>query len=248
MSSDAQRAPTGRRTARKITASTTRGGAPAQERKLRTQGRETLRKLLDAGMVVFDRRGYHAARVDDIVKVARTSHGTFYLYFANKEDLFWALLSDVSEEMIALSASLGAVSPGRKGYDDLRTWLDRFVELYTRFAPVIRAWTEAETDTTEMGAFGTDLLSRFARRLGDRIREVDSQPGLDPDIASLAMVALIERFSYYVLTRSVNIDREQLLDTLATVLHVGVFGGARGRRPAAAGVGATSRSMVVPAG
>ena len=60
-----------------------RGGAPAQERELRAQGRKTMRKLLDAGMTVFERRGYHAARVDDIVKVARTSHGTFYLYFAN---------------------------------------------------------------------------------------------------------------------------------------------------------------------
>src|ERR1700736_900506 len=103
---------------RKIPASSTRGGAPAQERKLRSQGKETLRKLLDAGMATFEARGYHAARVDDIVKVANTSHGTFYLYFANKEDLFWALLADVSDEMIALSASLGPVPAGRKGYDE----------------------------------------------------------------------------------------------------------------------------------
>src|SRR6266478_5363429 len=94
----------------------TRGGAPAQERELRAQGKKTMRKLLDAAMVVFEKRGYHAARVDDIVKVARTSHGTFYLYFANKEDLFWALISDVTDEMTALSASLGPIGGGRKGY------------------------------------------------------------------------------------------------------------------------------------
>jgi AcrR family transcriptional regulator len=246
MSADAQRAAARRRTAHKIAASTTRGGAPAQERKLRTQGRETLRKLLDAGMIVFDRRGYHAARVDDIVKVAKTSHGTFYLYFANKEDLFWALLSDVSEEMTALSASLGAIGPGRKGYDELRNWLERFIDLYRRYAPVIRAWTEAETDASEMGVFGAEVLSRFARRLGDRIREVDPPQGLDPDVAALAMVAMIERFSYYVLTRSVNIDREQLLDTLATMLHIGVFGGTRSRRPG--GIATASRAVVLPAG
>src|SRR5947209_1766891 len=88
-----------------------RGGAPAQERELRAQGKKTMRKLLDAAMVVFDKRGYHAARVDDIVKVARTSHGTFYLYFANKEDLFRALLRDVADEMTALADSLGPVGP-----------------------------------------------------------------------------------------------------------------------------------------
>ena len=51
-----------------------------------------MRRLLDAAIVVFDERGYHAARVDDIVRVAETSHGTFYLYFSSKENLFQALV------------------------------------------------------------------------------------------------------------------------------------------------------------
>ncbi len=46
-----------------------------------------MKRLLDAGMHVFAERGYHAARVDDIVRAARTSHGTVSLYFANKEAL-----------------------------------------------------------------------------------------------------------------------------------------------------------------
>src|SRR5919199_4433900 len=88
-----------------------RGGGPAQERELRAQGRKTMRRLLDAGMTVFEKRGYHAARVDDIVKVAKTSHGTFYLYFANKEDLFRALALDVAEEVSALSETLPPIGP-----------------------------------------------------------------------------------------------------------------------------------------
>src|SRR5438128_6342004 len=126
--------------------SAARGGAPAQERELRAQGKKTMRKLLDAAMVVFDRRGYHAARVDDIVKVARTSHGTFYLYFANKEDLFRALLADVTEDVRGLADSLGPVGPGEDGYRELRGWLARFCDLYVHYGPVIRAWTEAESD------------------------------------------------------------------------------------------------------
>src|SRR5437660_12891034 len=98
----------------------TRGGAPAQERELRAQGKKTMRKLLDAAMVVFEKRGYHAARVDDIVKVAKTSHGTFYLYFANKEDLFRALVADVAEEMTTLADSLGDVRSDESGFTELR--------------------------------------------------------------------------------------------------------------------------------
>jgi AcrR family transcriptional regulator len=65
-------------------------GAAAQNRELRAQGRKTMKRLLDAGMRVCAERGYHVARVDDIVRAARTSHGMFSLYFANKEDLLCA--------------------------------------------------------------------------------------------------------------------------------------------------------------
>ncbi len=80
-------------------------GEPASKRALRSQGRKTMRKLLDAAMVVFARRGYHAARVDDIVKVARTSHGTFYLYFSNKEDLLRALVTEAGDVVAALDSA-----------------------------------------------------------------------------------------------------------------------------------------------
>src|SRR3954469_25713818 len=106
------------------------GGTPAQLRSLRAQGRRTMRKLLDAGLRVFDERGYQAARVDDVVKAARTSHGTFYLYFANKEDLFRVLAEDCVAAMTALAGELGPVGPDRAGYDALRTWLGRFVQTY----------------------------------------------------------------------------------------------------------------------
>ena len=67
-----------------------------------------MRKLSDAGLRVFAERGYHAARVDDIVRAARTSHGTFYLYFANKEDLLRALAVECADSLFELADSLGA--------------------------------------------------------------------------------------------------------------------------------------------
>src|SRR5260370_33267488 len=56
------------------------GGAPAQDRELRAQGRETVRRLLEAGMVEFENRGLPGVRVDDGVRRAGISHGTFYPY------------------------------------------------------------------------------------------------------------------------------------------------------------------------
>lgn len=200
-----------------------RAGTPAQGRELRARGKRTMRKLLDAGMEVFASRGYHAARVDDIVKVAHTSHGTFYLYFANKEELLAALAQEVAEEMARLAESLGPLTPDADGYREMREWLERFSAMYERFAPVIRAWTEAEVGDSAFGRLGADVLAGFATALSARIRR--SRAGdLDPAVAGIALVAMIERLHYYVLARQVDVDRGAMLDTLASVAHGALFG------------------------
>jgi AcrR family transcriptional regulator len=207
-----------------------RGGAPAQERELRAQGRKTMRKLLDAGMVVFERRGYHAARVDDVVRVAKTSHGTFYLYFSNKEDLFRALLADVARELTQLAESLpDRIAPGADGYAALREWLARFIDIYSHYGPVIRAWTEADVDDSDIGRLGEEVTGDFAAALITRVSAAAVDVA-DPQLAALAAVAMIERFNYYVVSRRIEADRDDILDTLTSILHAGVFGGRR-RKP-----------------
>ena len=74
---------------------------------------------------VFAERGYHAARVDDIVKAAKTSHGTFYLYFASKQDLFAAIAEGVAAEMVDLARELPSLDgAGAGSADGFRDWLD----------------------------------------------------------------------------------------------------------------------------
>ena len=99
------------------------GGAPAQDRELRAQGRETVRRLLEAGMVEFEDRGFHGVRVDDVVRRAGISHGTFYLYFSNKEDLFKALLKDALHDMEIVAGDFPVVTSDDTGLNVLRQWV-----------------------------------------------------------------------------------------------------------------------------
>ena len=178
---------------------------------------------------VFAERNFHAARVDDIVKIAKTSHGTFYLYFSNKEDLFHTLATDVAEQMIALAESVPAITPDHAGYEALRAWLAQFSQLYEHYGPVIRAWTEAEIGNNDFGRLGADVLTEFTRALAKRIHD-HVATDLDAGVAALAVVAMVERCNYYVISGQVDISRKRMLDTLATVTHAGLFGG-DGRRP-----------------
>jgi AcrR family transcriptional regulator len=45
-------------------------------------------QILNEARDVFAKRGYHAAKVDDIIKAAGIARGTFYLYFEDKRAIF----------------------------------------------------------------------------------------------------------------------------------------------------------------
>jgi len=45
-------------------------------------------QILNEAREVFAKRGYHAAKVDDIVAAAGVARGTFYLYFDDKRAIF----------------------------------------------------------------------------------------------------------------------------------------------------------------
>ena len=209
---------------------TVTGGAPARQRTLRAQGRKTVTRLLEAALEVFDKRGYHAARVDDICEAAGTSHGTFYLYFASKEDLFGVLVDQVTEATMELSAALPPISAGAAGLAVLRRFLADFYAIYLHYHPVIRAWMETDVRDLDLARIGSGVLGGFAESLVGRVREIEPLPVDDPEMAALAMVAMVERLSYYSVMNVVPVDREEMLDTMAGILHVGLFGGVRKRR------------------
>jgi AcrR family transcriptional regulator len=199
-------------------------GTPAQQRELRAQGRRTMRKLFDAGMRVFAERGYHAARVDDIVRAARTSHGTFYLYFANKEDLLRALAVDCAEELAKLADRIGPITPDDQGYRELRSFLAEFVATYRRFGPIIRAWMEDQVADHEVDRLGVKAFTAIGARLGQRMREVGVDIAENETAAVGALMAMLERFNYALASRRLILDDDAVLDTLAHIIHRGFFG------------------------
>lgn len=49
-------------------------------------------QILSRAREVFARRGYHAAKIDEIVEAADVARGTFYLYFEDKRAVFAELV------------------------------------------------------------------------------------------------------------------------------------------------------------
>jgi AcrR family transcriptional regulator len=199
-------------------------------------------KLLDAGMAVLTERGYQAARVDDIVRVAKLSHGTFYLYFANKEDLFRALASECAAEMEALAATLGPVGPGPEGEAELQRWLTQFLGIYRRYGAVIRAWMEDQISDRKLVRLGVKAFETITTSLLERVREAAPAHIAHKTVATTALLAMIERFAYFASSREIGVDDETAVATLATLIHRGFFGATQSRAAASRSTRTNRRS------
>ena len=199
-------------------------GAPASKRVLRSQGRRTMRKLLDAAMVAFDKRGYHATRVNDVVEIAKTSHGTFYLYFSNKEDLLRALVAEASGEAQTLYDALSTLPAegGTPQWEDVHGWICAYSELWTRYAPLFRAWTDLATIDPDLIDVIRNTFTVMSGALAKQIGPDSSGHIIDPDTAGLAALAMLDRFHYLREFVGQPID-DVALETITTMVYRALY-------------------------
>jgi AcrR family transcriptional regulator len=69
-------------------------------------------KILEAARQVFFRDGFVAANLDEVAAIAGVAKGTLYRYFANKADLYVALLAHNGDAFVAKLREVAA-TPGR---------------------------------------------------------------------------------------------------------------------------------------
>jgi len=180
-------------------------------------------RLLDAGVEALATGGYHATRVDDIVRLAYVSHGTFYLYFADKEALFRVLAQRCADETTALAASLGEVAADDAGVAVLAEWLGDFLVLYRSSGVVIRAWAEQQVTDRDLARLGRDSFGKIAAVLTARIPDQDGDSLTSASLRATALLAMIERFAYVATSRDLGVNDAEIAQRLAPVVHRGFF-------------------------
>jgi AcrR family transcriptional regulator len=195
-------------------------GLPASKRVLRSQGRRTMRKLLDAAMIAFEERGYYETRVNDVVKIAKTSHGTFYLYFSNKEDVLRALVSEagIDARNLADVLSRPPALGGTPQWVDVRLWVTTYSDLWVRYGALFRAWTDLARIDPEL----TDVLRQTWAMMTESLAGHIEPHAIDPHVAAMAVLAMLDRFHSVREFAGQPVD-EAALDTVATMIYRSLF-------------------------
>jgi AcrR family transcriptional regulator len=97
------------------------------------RGERTLRKILDAAREEFGERGFSDSSIVGITQRAGVALGTFYTYFDSKEELFRALVRDMSAQV------RDNVGPALAGTTDRLEAERRGLEAFLKFAQDHRA-------------------------------------------------------------------------------------------------------------
>ncbi len=96
------------------------------------------RIILKAALDLFSTKGYHAVSMQEIAVRAEFAVGTLYKLFKNKEDLYHALLKDVSDDFHdAIKKVLSADSPPD---EKIRTYIKIACRLFMSHEKAVRLY------------------------------------------------------------------------------------------------------------
>ena len=106
------------------------------------RGKRTREKLLRAAEIEFGEKGFHEAAISGITSTAGVALGSFYTYFASKEEIFKALVSFMSHRTRHWIAERVADAPDRLTAE--RKGLEAYIEFVRQHKGIYRIIQEAE--------------------------------------------------------------------------------------------------------
>jgi AcrR family transcriptional regulator len=168
---------------------------PRWERRKQSRPQE----LTAAALELFVERGYAATRLEDIAARAGVSKGTVYLYFANKEELFKAVVRESIVPAIAQGERVVSEHPGPAS-DILRYFLRGWWQMFgeTSLGGINKLLVSEARNFPEIGRFYSEEVIGPGHALVARVlkRGIDAgefRPGDPETLIQLVFAPLLMR-------------------------------------------------------
>ena len=152
---------------------------PVSDKLPRTErGRRTMRKLLDAAAKEFGEKGFHQGSISGITRRAGVALGSFYTYFDTKDEIFRALVRDMSGQVA--QAARGAITPELTALEVERAALSAFIDFARANTEIYRIIDESEfVDPETFRAHYQGTAQRIRARLQKGIEAGEFRDDLD---------------------------------------------------------------------
>ncbi len=120
---------------------------------------EKKRAIFEAAVREFSTRRFSEASINQIIKTAGISRGSFYQYFNGKEDIYLYMLEEIGKEKLDLFSSVGAMKPDAG-----------FFEAWLYMVRAALEWSKAKPDYYRVGM----LMEMDESELIAKLRELST--------------------------------------------------------------------------
>ena len=183
-----------------------------------TKAERTRARLLEASRTVFERDGFHDARVADISKAAGVAHGTFYTYFVSKADIFRTLMMQVMEEVYD-THSRSDRSEELTRVQRIERSNRQFIEVYRRNSQMMGLLEQTATIDDELRAARLNIRHQAVARARKSIESMKAEGvvkgELNAEVAASALVSMVSNFVYFwLVVGDLDCDEETAVSAL----------------------------------
>jgi AcrR family transcriptional regulator len=189
----------------------------ADGRALSARGTRTRQRLLEAAESVFAEHGYHDASVVKITEAAGVGQGTFYLYFASKQDVFDELVRDLNRRV--RHAMKEASSRGKTRLEAELLGFRAYFRFTADHPALYRIIRQAEFVSPEMLRYHYERLSSgYVEALREAMKRGEIAE-LNPDVAAWALMGMGELIGMrWILWEEVGDMPEHVLAELGRII------------------------------
>jgi len=187
---------------------------------MQDRGYKTRQKVLNAARKVLVRRGYQAARVEEITKLAQVGYGTFYKYFRNKQDVLEAVMEEVYTQL--QEASFPPQVEAAHLEDLIRSGITNYLKVYYKNREVLVALEPASLLSPRISKFLADMREKEVQWMVQEFRNLNSQGWRikgSPEVFSLAMLCMVDTVAQDWITRRQHLKLEELAETLCEIWY-----------------------------
>ena len=162
----------------------------------RAAGGDKRRMILDAAVVAFANRGFHACRVSDIADEANVAYGLVYHYFRSKDEVLDTLFLERWEILLAFIAATGdePIAPREK----LHAISAAIIDFY-RYDPALMKViiVEVMRSANSFGLRHVDKIAEAYVLIGEIVAKAQADGAfkqeVSPRFAALAFYGAIEQ-------------------------------------------------------
>jgi AcrR family transcriptional regulator len=173
---------------------------------------------------VFERDGFHDARLADVTREANVSTGTLYNYFQSKEELFRAVMQGVLDELMPPpdgDAPAPPRPPARTPVEGIYAANRSYVQGYRQNARLMSLLSQVAERDPEVLAIGLAIRDHFESRISRAIARWQAEglaySDLDPVYAANALAYMVDRFLAEWVALGLPYEEEKVADTLSAL-------------------------------